>query len=160
MKTCVYPGSFNPPTVGHMDIIMRAARLFDRVVVAVMDNGQKRYTVTSEARAEMLRKCTEGMPCVDVLIDDGLSASLAKRLSADAIIRGVRGEEDIASESLLAAVNRHLENIETVFLFANPEHSFINSMVVRNVALHGGCLNGMVPEEIRFEIEKLYGSHE
>jgi pantetheine-phosphate adenylyltransferase len=149
MRTCIFPGSFDPPTIGHLDIIKRAAALFDRVCVAVMDNGQKRAAFLPEERVEMLKKCTDGMSGVNIMADGGLLADLARRMNADAIIRGLRGEQDMFAEGQMAAVNHRLCGVETVFLFTMPEHSHIGSAIVREVARHGGDVSGMVPDAIR-----------
>jgi pantetheine-phosphate adenylyltransferase len=149
MKTCIFPGSFDPPTIGHLDIIKRAAALFDRVCVAVMDNGWKRAAFLPEERVEMLQKCVGDMSGVSVVADGGLLADLARRMYADAIVRGLRCEQDTFAEGQMAAVNHQLCGVDTVFLFTMPEHSHISSTIVREVARHGGDVFGMVPDAIR-----------
>jgi len=153
MKTCIFPGSFDPPTVGHVDIARRAAALFDRVVVAVMDTGQKKCAFTPGERADMLETCLAPVSGVEVVVDGGLLTDLAKRVRADAVVRGLRGEADCAAEGQTATIYRWLSGIETIFFFSKPEHSPISSTMVREVARHGGEIGALVPEEIRSAIE-------
>ncbi|NLG24158.1 MAG: pantetheine-phosphate adenylyltransferase [Clostridiales bacterium] len=156
MLTCIYPGSFDPPTLGHLDVVGRAAALFDRVIVAVMDNGQKRSAFTPLERADMLRRCTRHLPAVEVIADGGLLADAAVRVGARVILRGMRGEADCAAEGRMAAVNRHLSGLETAFLFTSPQYSYLSSTLVRDVARHGGDVAGLVPDEIAAEVRRKF----
>ena len=147
-RVCFYAGSFDPPTVGHIDLIERAARLFERVVVAVMRNPAKKGLFAPHERVELLRECTRRLPNVSLLCDEGLTVDAAKRAGAGVLLRGVRGESDVALEETLAAGNRHIAGIETLVMFTDPRYGFISSSVVRDVLHHNGPLEGMVPEEI------------
>lgn len=151
-RTCLYAGSFDPPTVGHLDLIQRARGLFDRVVVAVMRNADKKGMFTPEERVELLKKCLKGAGNVDVLCDDGLTVEVARRVGAGVLLRGVRGEGDMGLEAQLAAVNRQISGIETLLLCADPRYGMVSSTVVRDVLRHGGPIEGMVPEAILAEV--------
>ncbi len=151
---CFFPGSFDPPTVGHLDLIRRAARLFDEVVVGIMINPDKKCLFTPGERVELLTRCCEGVPGVRVLADSGLTVDAARRCGAQVILRGVRGEGDVSLEAQLAAANRHVSGLETLVLFTAPEYGFISSSIVRDLMRHGGSIEGMVPEAIRGDILK------
>ena len=155
---CFFPGSFDPPTVGHVDLIRRAASLFDEVVVGVMINPDKKCLFTPGERVELLEKCCEGLPGVRVLCDGGLTVDAARRCGAQVILRGVRGEGDVSLEAQLAAANRHVSGLETLLLFTAPEYGFISSSIVRDLMRHGGSIAGMVPEVIRGDILKKQSS--
>ena len=148
MTTCLFPGSFDPPTAGHADLIRRAARLFDRVYVAVMVNADKRPMFTSDERVGFLKACVKDLGNVEIVSDSGLTLDLARRVGADVLLRGLRGEGDAGFESQLAAANRYVGGIETVALFTDPALSFISSTIVRDVIRSGGPLKGLVPVEI------------
>ena len=144
----VYAGSFSPPTLGHLDVIRRASALFDTVVVAAMGQSEKQYRFTAQQRLDMLRAITARFDNVEVVADGGLLVDLVRRVHADVIVRGVRGAEDLAFEMQLAWGNRQLGQVETVFLPCSPEYSMISSTIVRDCAVHGAPLRGMVPDEI------------
>ena len=152
----IYPGSFDPPTVGHLDVIRRAAALFDGVVVAVLHNTLKRAAFSADARVDMLRRCVEGMPTVSVIADMGLLVDVARRAGAGVILRGLRGESDYAMEANVAATHRRLGDLDTLCLFTSPELGFMSSTIVRDVAEHGGNIEGMVPGAILRDIEAHY----
>lgn len=147
-RVCLYAGSFDPPTLGHIDLIERAARLFERVIVAVMQNPAKKGLFTPEERVKLLEKCLKGQTNVDVLCDGGLTVDVAKRVGAGVLLRGVRGESDVDLESTLAAGNRMLASIDTLVMFTDPKYGFISSSVVKDVLKHGGPIEGMTPEAI------------
>lgn len=147
-RVCFYAGSFDPPTVGHIDLIERASRLFERVVVAVMQNPAKTGLFTPPERVELLRECTRHLPNITLLCDEGLTVDAARRAGAGVLLRGVRGESDVALEETLAAGNRHIAGIETLVMFTDPRYGFISSSVVRDVLKHGGPLEGMVSPAI------------
>lgn len=144
----IYAGSFAPPTLGHLDIIRRAAGLFDEVVVAVLSQAEKRYAFSLEKRCEMLRRATGAIAHVRVVGDDGLLVDLARREGADVIVRGIRGAADLELEMQLATANRQIGGMETVFLACLPEHAHLSSTIVRDCARHGAPIAGMVPPEI------------
>ena len=148
-RICVFPGSFDPPTVGHMDLIRRAAALYDRVIVAVANNPDKRGSIPPEAREHMLRSCTENLPNVEIGRYDGLTVGFAKEKGACAMIRGLRSEADFDAEWTLAQINRTIcPEIETVLLMGLPEHAHVSSSAVRQMAAFGADWHSYVPAEI------------
>ncbi len=151
-RVCLYAGSFDPPTVGHIDIVRRASRLFERVVVAVMLNPSKNGLFTPDERVELIKKCTQDLKNVTCLCDGGLTVEVARRVGAGVLLRGIRGEGDAGLESQLAMGNRHIAGIETLAMFTDPRYAFISSTVVRDVLKHGGPLEGMVCKEIISEV--------
>ena len=145
---CLFPGSFDPPTLGHIDLVRRAAKLFDRVIVAVMVNPDKRPMFTTQQRMDMFSRCAAGLDNVTVCAGNGLTLDLAREKGADVLLRGLRGEGDAGFEAQLAAANRHVGGIDTLALFTSPEYSYISSTIVRDVVRHGGKLDGLVSKEI------------
>ena len=148
----MFPGSFHPPTNGHMDIIRRAAALCDTLYVAILYNREKNYLFSAEQRKEMLEKCLDGFPNVRVVIGTGLTGTLAKEVGADVLIRGVRDTADFDYERKLANVNRALTGIDTLFLPATPSMDSVASSIVMDIALHGGDISSFVPESILNEL--------
>lgn len=146
MSHALFAGSFDPPTVGHIDLIERASRLFGHVTVAVMINAAKTPMFTAEERVDMLALCTRALSNVTVTSGTGLTLDLAKRVGADVLLRGLRGEGDAGLEASLAAGNRHVGGIDTLALFTAPQYGFISSTLVRDVIRHGGRLDGLVPD--------------
>lgn len=149
----IYAGSFSPPTLGHLDIISRAAGLFDEVVVAVLSQAAKKYLFSPEERLEMLEAITKDYPNVRVISDHGLLVDVMKREGADVIVRGLRNPEDLTFEMQVAEANRQIGGVETLFLSCRPEYSMISSTIVRDCASHGAPIQRMVPTEI---VEKIY----
>ena len=153
MKRAVFPGSFDPLTNGHLDIIRRSAPLFDEMIVAVLNNPDKKPMFTVEERCEMIR---EVLPSVDtddckMLVESfsGLTAEFAKRKNADAIVRGIRAVSDYEYELRMALMNRRLEPaIETVFLMADEEFSYVSSTLMKQVFELGGRVEGLIPEVV------------
>lgn len=156
-KTAIYAGSFCPPTNGHLDIIERGAALYERVIVAVLANPEKKYLLSPDQRVDMLERCTAHLGNVEVLCDDGLLIEVAKRCGAGVILRGVRGSADLEYEMQLAIANRKLSGIETVFLPSSPESSYLSSSIVNACAMHGGDISQMVPSCI---IEEIMRAHQ
>lgn len=145
-RVCICPGSFDPVTMGHMDVIRRARQLFGRVIVAVLHNPAKRGAFTVEERVDMLRKACEGMDGVTVEAFPGLLADFAALRGACCVVRGLRSAAEYDAESAMATVNAALNpQLETVFLASRPEHQHISSSVVRELALFGGDFSSMVP---------------
>lgn len=143
----VYPGSFDPVTYGHLDIVERAAKLFDWLYVAVLRNPRKNPCFSIEERVEMLRMATANLPNVVCESFDGLAAEYARSRGAQAIVRGLRAVSDFEAEFKMAAMNRHLEpDIETVFLVPAGQYTFVSSSVIREVAAFGGDVRALVPE--------------
>ena len=149
MRIWVYPGSFDPVTVGHLDIVERAARLCDRLVVAVLDNAVKKPAFTAEERVEMLGRAMAGIQKVEVGRFEGLLADYAKALGAEAIVRGLRAVSDFEMEFQIAAMNRRLApEVETVFVMTSTEHSFVSSTMAKDVGRNGGDITGLIPAAI------------
>ncbi len=152
----IYPGSFHPPTTGHIDIIRRAARLFDEVVVAVMMNPEKKYLLPPQTRVQMLEDCLKDQPNVRVLCDGGLLAELAKREGADAILRGLRSGRDYEYEQPLAQANLMIGAPETIYISADPALAHVSSTIAADIAGHHGPLKGFVPDEIIDRVREAY----
>lgn len=144
----IYAGSFSPPTLGHVDIIRRAAELFEEVVVAVLSQSEKAYLFSLQQRREMLERVTRGMERVRVVADTGMLVDLAKREGAGVILRGIRDASDLPLEMQMASANRLIGGLDTVFLACSPAYSLISSSIVRDCARHGAPIEGMVPPEI------------
>jgi len=148
----IYAGSFSPPTCGHLDIIRRAARVLDEVVVAVLINPEKTYVFSPEQRAGWLARAAADIPNVRVVWDSGLLVDVARRVGAGVIVRGVRGERDLGYEMPIAEANRRLSGLDTMYLAASPELAYLSSTIVMDIARHGGDISGMVPHEILADI--------
>ena len=148
MRTAVYPGSFDPVTNGHMEIIRRAAALFDRVVVLVAVNAMKSSFFTAQERIGLLRDCTKGLPNVAVDSTEGLVAQYAKEIAADVIVKGLRAMTDFEFEFQQALVNRQLNpRAETIFLPASGTSMYLSSGMVKQVCALGGDISAFVPPE-------------
>lgn len=146
MRRAIYPGSFDPITMGHLDIIERSARLFDEVVVALLLNIEKQPMFTTEERVEMI---SEVIPLSNVRVGtfEGLLVHYAVQQQAQFVVRGVRAISDYEYELQMALMNRRLEpNVETVFLMAGEAYSYISSRLIKEVFKLGGSINGLVPE--------------
>ncbi len=157
----VYPGTFDPITKGHLDIIERAACIFDEVDVLIMVNVRKQCLFTEEERKQMIIDSLqelENKDRINVRIGSGLTVRFAEKLNADAIIRGIRAVSDYEYELQQATANMVLNNkLETVFLIAKPEFSFLSSSVVKEIAMNGGDISEFVPEEIAVRVINKYG---
>ena len=153
----IYAGSFSPPTMGHLDVIRRGAALFDELIVAVVGQSEKQYRFSLEARAEMVRKVVRGIPGVRVVSSTGLLVDLARSEGADVLLRGLREASDLPFELQLADANRLIGGFETLFITSLPQYSRISSSIVRDCALHGAPIDGMVPDEIIDDIYAVYG---
>lgn len=152
-RTAICPGSFDPITNGHLDIIARAARLFDRVIVAVLSNAEKAPLFTLEERKRMIEDAVRDMPGVVVDTFDGLLADYARSMGAAAIVRGLRAISDFEYEMQMAMMNRRLyEDMETVFMMPSEAYSFLSSRLVREVAALGGSVKGLVPPGVAVEL--------
>ena len=156
-RTCVYAGSFDPVTLGHEDIIRRAAMLCDRLLVTVMYNPAKKGCFTVEQRLELLRKITRDLPNVEVDAWDGLLVDYVRKTGADFVVRGIRGAQDMESETNLAEVNRRLlPGLETVFLMTKPELACVSSSIVREAALFNADFSLFVPSVILDDLKDLF----
>lgn len=157
----VYPGSFDPVTLGHLDIVERASKLFDRLYVAVLGNPAKQPCFTVEERVEMLRLATADYENVLCESYAGLAAEYARSRNARAIVRGLRAVSDFEAEFKMAAMNRHLEpSIETVFLVPAGQYTFVSSSVIREVAALGGDVSALVPEIVHKRLRERFTSTE
>jgi len=146
----VVPGSFDPATNGHVDIIERAARLFRRVIVAVAANGIKQPLFSPEIRVEMLRDACRHLENVSVASFDGLLVDYARSIGARTIVRGLRAVSDFEYELQMAHTNRCLtDEIETIFVPTRTDYSFLSSSIVKEIARLGGSVEGLVPEGVR-----------
>ena len=143
----VYPGSFDPPTNGHVDIISRGARLFDRIVVSILVNAEKSPLFTMEERVEILREVFKDQPNVEVDTFDGLLVEYIERRHAQVIVRGLRAVSDFEFEFQMALMNRRLNfNIETVFMMPAEQYTYISSRLIKEVFALGGRVQGLVPD--------------
>lgn len=150
MRTAIYPGSFDPLTNGHLDVIQRAAKLFDRVVVAVARNESKHPLFTLEERRCMVERAVRPLPNVRADSFEGLLMDYAQRQSAQAVIRGLRAVSDFEFEFQLALMNRKLnERIETIFMMPKDTYTFLSSRIVKEIASLGGDVSAFVPAHVR-----------
>ena len=146
-RVAVYPGSFDPVTLGHLDILDRATAIFDRVMVAVLANPAKTPLFTAEERVEIIRQCIADRPNVDVGSFDGLTVDYAESLGATAIVRGLRVLSDFESEFTMALMNRRLKpSINTVFLMTSSSNVFISSSIIKEVCALGGSVDEVAPD--------------
>lgn len=153
MKIAICPGSFDPVTVGHLDIIKRASKLFDKVIVAVLVNLEKKPWFTIEERTDLLRKATADIPNIEIEGFSGLLADFAREKNASAIVKGLRAVSDFEYEFQMALTNRKLdENLETVFLTTSANNLYLSSSIVKQVGMFGGDISGFVPDCIHDEI--------
>ena len=150
MNTFVYPGTFDPVTEGHMDIIKRASSLCDRLVVAVLDNNAKNSVFSVEERVDMLKLATTGMDNVDVESFSGLTAEYMKLTGSKTLVRGLRAVSDFDYELQIAFLNKSINpDLDTIFLLANQNHLYLSSSMVRDLAKHKAELTGFVPESMK-----------
>ena len=157
MKIAICPGSFDPVTAGHVDIIRRAAAIYDHVVVAVGANLKKRPRLSAEERARLIEKVMSDLENVSVEVMEGLLVNFAREQGARVVVKGLRAGSDFESEFQQAQLNRRLyPEFETVFIMAAAEHSFLSSSAVREIAYYGGSVRGLVPEEILEIVQRLY----
>lgn len=155
MIKAIYPGSFDPITQGHLDIIDRASKSFDKLYIAIMLNPTKKYSFTPEERKELIEKCVKKYKNVEVVIDGGLTVELAAKLGCKVIVRGIRAVTDYEAELALATSNMMLKpEIETYFLVARPELSFYSSSIAKQVAMFGGDITKFIPKEIQKDVKK------
>lgn len=153
----IYPGSFDPFTNGHLDLIERSTHLFDKLIVAILRNEEKRPLFTLEERQEMLREVLRSYPNVEVDSFDGLLVDFAARKNASVILRGIRAISDYEYELQMALMNRRLRpEIETVFLMAGEAYSFISSRLVKEVAALGGNISGLVPPLVEERLRRKF----
>ena len=154
----VYPGTFDPLTNGHLDVIKRGLHLFDTLVVAVAENPKKAPLFSADERVEMIKECTKGMKSIEVKKFSSLLVDFVKKEKAGVVLRGLRETSDFPQEFQLAVVNRLLESsIETVFVMTNPEHFYITSSIVKELAEHGGDIKAFAPAVVEKRLRLKFG---
>src|SRR6478609_2158509 len=157
MSRAVCPGSFDPVTLGHLDIINRASTLFDTVVVAVGNNMSKNALFTPDERVEMLEEACAELDGVSVQTFEGLLVDLCAQVGADAIVKGLRFVSDFDYELQMAQMNGRLSGVDTLFLPTSPEYSYLASSLVKEVAKGGGDVSGLVPDEVVGRLNERFG---
>lgn len=153
----LYPGSFDPITRGHVDLIERSAAMFDEVVVAIMVNDSKHYLFTKEERKTLIEESVSHLDNVRVEIGAGLTVDFAQKVGCKMLVRGIRAVMDYDAEMQQATANRNLnDEIETVFLVASPKYSFVSSSLARTIASYHGNLDPFVPENVKVALQAKY----
>jgi pantetheine-phosphate adenylyltransferase len=150
----IFPGSFDPITNGHLDVISRGIKLFDELIIAVGRSPVKNQLFTPEERVEMIAELIADMPGVSVESFDGLTVEYAAKKKADVILRGLRSLTDVQYEFQLAMINRAVAGIETVFVMTSEQYGFTSSTLIREVATLGGDLSNLIPESVRNRIQQ------
>ena len=160
MRRAIYPGSFDPVTNGHLDVIERAAKLFDEVIVAVAVNEQKSSLFTADERAELLAGAVAGWKNVRVSRFDGLLVAFASQQGATAVVRGLRAVSDFEFEFQMALMNRKLdEQIETIFLMPAEKYTYLSSRIVKEISRHGGNVDAFVPASVAAALRAKLTAH-
>lgn len=154
MKRAIYPGSFDPVTNGHVDIILRSSKIVDKLIVGVLNNSAKKSLFSVEDRVSMLKELTKDLPNVEVTSFDGLLVDYMREIDASIIVRGLRAVTDFEYELQIAQTN-HIENtdIETIFLTTNLQYSYLSSTIVKEFASYGGDISKFVPEQF---VDRIY----
>jgi len=162
-RLAVYPGSFDPITNGHMDVVRRGMKLFDELIIAVGRSPIKNQLFTPAERVEMIAELIEGLPGVSVESFEGLTVEYATRRQASVILRGLRSLTDVQYEFQLAMTNRAVTGIETIFIMTSEQYGFTSSTLIREIASLGGDLSNLIPASVHKRLEgrfsKLRGSH-
>lgn len=157
MRKAIIPGTFDPITKGHLDVIERSSKLFDEVIVVIMENSSKKALFTKEERIEMINQEISHLGNVKSYVGSGLTIETAKQLGACAMIRGIRATSDYEYEVSIGTANMMLnENIETMFLLSKPEYSFVSSSMVKEIALHHGDLKHFVSDAVEKKLQEKY----
>jgi len=156
--TALCPGTFDPVTNGHLDIIERAARRFDALLVGVLDNPAKQPLFAVEERVSMLKEVTHHLPNIQVDAFNGLLVDYANRRGADLVVKGLRAVTDFEYEIQMAQMNHSLSGLETLFMTAAPEWSFLSSSLIKEVARFGGDVSGLVPPVVAERLRERLGS--
>jgi len=148
MRRAIFPGSFDPITLGHVDIINRALPLFDEIIIAIGINADKKYMFTLEERVKFIKENYANEPKIKIETYSGLTIDFCVKSNADFILRGLRNPADFEFEKAIAQTNRKMSTIETVFLLTSADTSFISSSIVRDILRNGGNVEGFVPESV------------
>jgi pantetheine-phosphate adenylyltransferase len=149
MKKILFPGSFDPPTLGHLDIIKRASKIFDYIYIAIGLNTIKQSPLFSiEQRIQFLKTITENMPNIEIVSFHGLLVDFAKKLEVNTILRSIRNFSDLEYENTQAQMNRKLEDVETIYMVADEQYRYISSSLIREIASYGRRLHAFIPNEI------------
>ena len=158
MKIALCPGTYDPVTIGHLDVITRVGTIFDQVVVAVVDDSfRKTVLFKVDERMHFLEESTKHLPNVRVTIMHGLVAELARKVGAHVLVKGLRAFSDFEYEFQMAQLNRKLDpELETMYLMASPEYSFLSSSGVKEIAKFGGCVSDLVPEVVDRRFAEMY----
>ena len=160
MKICIYPGSFDPVTYGHIDIIDRASKIADKLIVAVLNNHDKKSLFTIEERVEMIKESINKYDNVEVESFEGLLVDYAKSKNAKIVIRGLRAVTDFEYELQMAQTNRELlSDLDTVFLLTNLKYSYLSSSIVKQVASFGGDVSKFVTPQVAERLKRKYNMH-
>lgn len=155
MRAAICPGSFDPITFGHLDIISRTSKMFDKLYVAVLSNSSKTPSFTVDERMQMIKKCTKDIKNIEVCTFDGLLADFAKKNNIVALVKGLRAVSDFEYEFQMALANKKLnQELETVFLTTSSEYMFLSSSIVKEIARNGGPIHEFVPAVVLDDIEK------
>jgi|TARA_B100001971_G_scaffold168273_1_gene159586 pantetheine-phosphate adenylyltransferase len=159
MIIAVYPGSFDPVTNGHIDVIERALKIFDKVIVTIGDNPGKEPTFTTEERMEMLKESTKDLKNIEIDSFQGLLLDYVKSKNSKIIIRGLRAVSDFESEFQRALLNRVVDDeIETIFIMTKEHYVYLNSSIVKEMAMFGGKINGLVPEIVEKKLKEKFSN--
>jgi pantetheine-phosphate adenylyltransferase len=151
MKKAIFPGSFDPITLGHVDIINRGVTLFDEVIIAIGENSSKNYMFTIEERKQFIENTFKDNPKVTVMTYSGLTIDFCKEIGVEFILRGLRNPADFEFEKAIAQTNRYLSTLETVFLLTSTQTSFISSSIVREIIRYSGDYEKLVPNSVRVQ---------
>ena len=149
MKRAVFPGSFDPITLGHCDIINRGTQLFDELIIAIGENLSKNYLFSLEQRKAFIENTFLDNKKIKVFIYSGLTTDFCKKIKANYILRGLRNSSDFEYENSIAQINKGIGEIETIFLLSSPENSFISSSIVREIIKHNGKFENLVPNSVK-----------
>ena len=151
MKTAIFPGSFDPITLGHQDIIEKSLNLFDNVIIGVGQNSQKKYMFSAEQRKNFVEKTFQSIDNIEVKIYEGLTVDFCKKNNANYIIRGLRNVSDFEFEKTIALTNRRLSGIETVFFLTSAKNSYISSGIVRELIINNGDYSLLIPKGLNLK---------
>ncbi len=157
MKIAIYPGSFDPATLGHLDIIERAAKLFDKLYVTIMVNGEKNPTFTTDEKIDLLKRMTAHLSNVEIHFFGGLLADYVRECKACVVVKGLRAVSDFEYEFQMALANKMLNSdLETVFLTTSSDYMYLSSGIVRDIATHGGDISKLVSPVVLSDIQKKF----